>query len=143
MGNISEVIVVYLGHTKCIFEGKDMCHWASRVIKITLYTCIYKCLSHCIFQPFLIAFMHVTIFMPPRSNIGGHIVFVLSVIPSLCLLSENLTLLITFEQWMLELWYFTWVFLVIRPFRGYHYFLPCDLDLGVFHMNIPCDEIFL
>ena len=33
---------------------------------------------------------------------------------------------------MLELWYFTWVFLVIRPFfLGYHYFLPCDLDLGV------------
>ena len=44
---------------------------------------------------------------------------------------KTLTLLITFEQWMLELWYFTWVFLVIRPFRGYHYFLPCDLDLGV------------
>ena len=41
---------------------------------------------------------------------------------------KTLTLLITFEQWVLELWYFTWVFLVIRPFRGYHYFLPCDLD---------------
>ena len=46
------------------------------------------------------------------------------------ILSETLTLLIT-EPWVLELWYFTWVFLVIRPFRGYHYFLPCDLDLGV------------
>ena len=44
---------------------------------------------------------------------------------------KTLTLLITFEQWVLELWYFTWVFLVIRPFRGYHNFLPCDLDLGV------------
>ena len=43
----------------------------------------------------------------------------------------SLTLLITFEQWVLERWYFTWVFLVIRPFRGYHYFWPCDLDLGV------------
>mgnify|MGYP003683288813 CR=1 FL=1 len=64
--------------------------------------------------------------MPPRSKIRGHIVFVLSVI-----LSETLTLLITFEQWMLELWYFTWVFLVIRLFRGYHYFWPCDIDLGV------------
>jgi hypothetical protein len=32
------------------------------------------------------------IFMPPRSKIGGHIVFVLSVI-----LSETLTLPITFE----------------------------------------------
>ena len=47
------------------------------------------------------------------------------------ILSETLTLLITFEQRMLELWYFTWVFLVIRPFCGYHYFLPCDLYLGV------------
>ena len=48
------------------------------------------------------------------------------------LLSTNLTcLLITFEQWVLELWYFTWVFLVIRPFCGYYYFLPCDLDFGV------------
>ena len=24
----------------------------------------------------------------------------------------------TFEQWVLELWYITWVFLVIRPFTG-------------------------
>ena len=82
------------------------------------------------------------LFMPPRLKIGGHIVFVLSVILSVChsvilsfchsvLLSETLTLLITFEQWVLELWYFTWIFSVIRPFPGYHYFLPCDLDLGV------------
>ena len=42
---------------------------------------------------------------------------------------KTLTLQITFEQRVLELWYFTWVFLVIR--RGYHYFLPYDLDLGV------------
>ena len=35
---------------------------------------------------------------------------------------ETLTLFTTFEQWVLELWYFTWVFLVIRPFRVYHYF---------------------
>ena len=43
----------------------------------------------------------------------------------------TLTLLITFEQWVLELWYFTWVFLVIRPFSEYHYFWhwpwPCSL----------------
>ena len=69
-------------------------------------------------------------FMPPKSKIGGHIVFVLSV-DHFVILSETLTLLITFEQWMLEFWYFTWVFLVVRPFRGYHYFWPCDLDLGV------------
>ena len=37
----------------------------------------------------------------------------------------------TFEQWVLELWNFIWVFIVIRPFRGYHYFLPSDLDLGI------------
>ena len=42
-----------------------------------------------------------------------------------------LTMLITFEQWVQELWYFTWIFPVIRLFRGWHYFLPCDLDLGV------------
>ena len=106
--------------------------------------------------------------MPPRSKIGGHICFCPvchSVILSFCnsvLLSETLTLIITFEQWVLELWYFTWVFLVIRPFRGYHYFLPCGLDLGVwatflklyfwtvnanaliplFHMSFPCDKTF-
>ena len=65
---------------------------------------------------------------------------------------------------MLELWYFTWIFLVIRPFGGYHYFLPCDLDLGfwpifwnfnltnnfwtvsaramIVHISIPCDKTF-
>ena len=32
---------------------------------------------------------------------------------------KTLTLLITFEQWVLELWNFTWVFLVIRPFCWY------------------------
>ena len=31
---------------------------------------------------------------------------------------------------VLELWYFTWVFLVIRPFSEYHYLWHCDLDLG-------------
>ena len=44
---------------------------------------------------------------------------------------KTLTLLITFEQWVLELWYLTWVFFVIRTFRGYQQFWPCDLDLGV------------
>ena len=50
---------------------------------------------------------------------------------SLTYFLKTLTLQITFEQWVLELWYFTWVFLVIRPFCWYHYFLPCDLDLRV------------
>ena len=39
---------------------------------------------------------------------------------------------ITFEHRVLELWYFKWVFLVTRPLRGYHNFLPCDLDLWNF-----------
>ena len=121
-----------------------------------------------------------TFFMPLRSKIEGHIVFVLSVILSFCPslwnfnLAHNfwtmsaralifhmsifcdktfpwiplfltlwpwpwilthflktLTLLIPFEQWVLELWYFTWVFLLIIPFCGYRYFWPCDLDLRV------------
>ena len=41
---------------------------------------------------------------------------------------------------------------MIRPFLGYHDFLPCDLDLGVgtvsarafiLHVSISCDKIFL
>ena len=73
-----------------------------------------------------------------RWKIKGHIFFVLSschsVIPSFCHsvnLSETLTLLIDFEQWKLELWNFTWVILVARPFGWYQHFLTCDLYLGV------------
>ena len=77
---------------------------------------------------------------------------------------KTLPLLITFEQWVLEHWYYTWVFLVTRPFCGWHYLWPCDLDLWVwpifdnftpaiyfltvsaralmFHMSIPCDKTF-
>ena len=78
-----------------------------------------------------------------------------SVIP----LSETLTLLITFEKWMLVLWYFTWVFHVTKSFRGHQHFWACDLDLwiwtvtllltwtvssraSIFHMNILCDKTF-
>ena len=50
---------------------------------------------------------------------------------SLTYLLKTLTLLITFQQWVLELCCFTWVFLVIRPFCKYQHFLHCDLDLGV------------
>ena len=46
------------------------------------------------------------------------------------ILSETLTLLITFEQRVLELRYFTCIFPVIRPFRGYHYFFTVTLTLG-------------
>ena len=96
-------------------------------------------------------------FLCPRDRRSGGILFLFCL--SFChsvLHPETLPLLITFEQWILELWYFTWIFPVIRPFRGYHYFLPCDLDLGVwpifwtvsaraliFYTNIPCDKTFL
>ena len=51
---------------------------------------------------------------------------------SLTYFFKTLTLLITFDElWVLELWYFTWVVLVIRPIRWYNNFLPCDLDLTV------------
>ena len=102
--------------------------------------------------------------MPPRSKIGGHIVFVLSVIlPSFChsvLLSETLTLLITFEQRVLELWYVTWIFSVIRSIIFYPVTLTLEFDpffenfnlaynfwtVGakalIFHMNILCDKTF-
>ena len=36
---------------------------------------------------------------------------------------------------MLELWYFTWIFPVIRPFRGNHYFFLCDLGVDPFFLN--------
>ena len=73
------------------------------------------------------------LFLCPRDRRSGGILF-LSCLSSChsVIFSETLTLLITFEQWMLELWYFTWVFLVIRPVRGYHYLLPCDLVFDSF-----------
>ena len=60
----------------------------------------------------------------------GHILFVLSVILWFChsvLFSETLTLLITFEQWVLELWYFIWIFPVIKPSVGTIIFNPVTL----------------
>ena len=76
------------------------------------------------------------------------------------ILSSSLNL--TFEPWVLELCDFTWEFLVIRPFRMYHYILPLTLEFDLFfenfyiannfwtvsgralmfHMSIPCDETF-
>ena len=106
------------------------------------------------FQGLCQNFSH-SIFMHPRSKIWGHIVF--CPVCHSVLLSETLTLLITCARALI----FHMIFLVIGPFRGYHYFWPCDLDLGVcknfnvanhfwtvsaraliFHMSIPCDETF-
>ena len=47
----------------------------------------------------------------------------------------KLSLLKSSEQLGLELWCFTWVFLVIRVFFGYQYVLPCDFDLEVWHRS--------
>ena len=41
-----------------------------------------------------------------------------------------LTLLITFQQLVLELWYFTWIFYETRPSHGNQQFWPCDLNLN-------------
>ena len=67
-------------------------------------------------------------------------------------------------KWKLELWYFTWEFLVIWPFRGYFIFYPVTLTLEfdpflgknnlannfwtgsaaalMFYMSISCDKTF-
>ena len=42
---------------------------------------------------------------------------------------ETLTLSITFQQWVVELWYFIWTFIVTRPFHWYQHFLPMTFDL--------------
>ena len=52
------------------------------------------------------------------------------VILTLKFYKKVINLLITFEQWVLKLWYFTWVFYETRPFRGYRQIWPFDLDLG-------------
>ena len=87
----------------------------------------------------------------------GTNIFYLVTLTLICLL-KTLTLVITFEQWMLELWYFTGVFLVTRPFRCYQHFLPLEFNLFsknsnlannfwivitlILHMNISCDKVF-
>ena len=50
----------------------------------------------------------------------------------------------TFEQWVLELWYFTWIFHVIRPFRGQQFFLSCTVSgrALIFHLNFPWIRLF-
>ena len=42
---------------------------------------------------------------------------------------KTLTLPITFEQWVREIWYFTWIFPVKRHFRGYDNFFLVTLIL--------------
>ena len=78
---------------------------------------------------------------------------------------KPLTLLMTFQQWVLELLFFTWLFPVTKPFHGYRYTNPVSLtsefgqffenfnlankfwtvsaDALIFHMNNPCDKTFV
>jgi hypothetical protein len=46
-------------------------------------------------------------------------------------LLKTLILAISFERYVLGLWYFTWVFLLASPFHWYKQIRPCDLDIGV------------
>ena len=68
---------------------------------------------------------------------------------------KTLTLWVTFEQWVPELWYFTWVFLVIRPFsififlnkyKGFHIahenFFWQDLPTGIKIFVLVTSTIF-
>ena len=84
---------------------------------------------------------------------------------SLTYFLKTLILLINFEQWVLELCYFTWVIIVTWPFRGYQLFFtqwhwPWSLTyfFKIFNfayifwivtsgalimiMSIPCDKAF-
>ena len=63
------------------------------------------------------------LFMHLRSKIGAHIVLSCLSFCYSIILSETFTLQITFKHWVLEVRYFTWVFLVIRPFCGFQQFL--------------------
>ena len=77
----------------------------------------------------------------------------------------TLTLLLIFENWVLELWFFTWVFFLTRPLWRYQHFFtlwpwPCSLTyflkvlifsisfqmyarVLILLMNFACDKIFL
>ena len=72
---------------------------------------------------------HNDCFLCLRDRRSGHIVNLSCL--SFCHSLWNFSLANNFWQWVLELWYFIWVFLVTRPFCGYHDFLPCDLDFEV------------
>ena len=78
---------------------------------------------------------------------------------------KTLTLLTIFEQSVLKLWYFTWIFPVIKPICECHFFYPVTLTLEfdpffvnfniannfwtlsaralIFHMSIPCDKTII
>jgi hypothetical protein len=96
-------------------------------LKYTTFTCLS--ISH-IIQRWGIRWVNEAFLCPRDRRWEGHIVFVLSVILSPCHLRKTLTMAITFEWWVLGLWYFTRVFLVIRPFHGHQNSLWQSLSLG-------------
>ena len=64
---------------------------------------------------------------------------------------KTLTLLITFEYWVLQLLYSKWVFLVIWPWSLTHFledfnlannFRTASARSFIFHMSISCDKTF-
>ena len=64
-----------------------------------------------------------------QSFSGGTNIFTLWQPRKLTYFLKTLTLLITFEQWVLELWYFIWIFYETRPSRGHQQFQPYMYDL--------------
>ena len=44
-------------------------------------------------------------------------------------LRKTLTLILSFEQELLGVWYFRWVFQMTRPFHGHQHLWHCDNDL--------------
>ena len=52
-------------------------------------------------------------------------------------LLKTLTLAITFKWHVLGCWYFTWVFLVIRPFHGYQQIWPWCLTYLLKTLTLP------
>ena len=63
---------------------------------------------------------------------------------SLTYLSKFVTLLITCEQWVLELWYFRWVFLMIRPLMStiIFYTMTLTLEFDLLYENLNLANIF-
>ena len=72
--------------------------------------------------------------MLPRSKIRGHIALICFVCHIFCDGVRNL--LITFKQWLLELWYFALVFLMTRPIHGYQHFFTLTFEFGLVFENL-------
>ena len=77
--------------------------------------------------------------MPLRPMIGG--ILFLSCL-SFChsiILSETFTLIITFEQWVLKLWYYTWVFRLTSVSRWNQHFFTLTFEFFIsqkFSLNV-------